>query len=294
MKNKYYDEWEFKKISDLIEIDPYLSKIKLEQYIEQYPKDYCALAYYAYNLVVIGEDKKAEQILNFVESNSKFDKQFLGHSKGIGIFKNNLFLDKLRLLSYQERYSEILDMLYFRKCKKTDTFNLSMLELICRKKLGIITTDKNEQSSYLVRQIIDYSEKEFLEHIEKHLSDSNLEQEELSTSVFAPNFPIDKVITEIKKYFLSEKRVFPGLWEDQYIFKYDECGKDNNRLTDFFKVYTFHNTSDIITMCPSCGVDKFSQIDLNYLKPKEVSKVKQLSRVDRFNMKYGRIKDTND
>ena len=84
----------------------------------------------------------------------------------------------------------------------------------------------------------------------------------------------------------NENKLSWGFIEDTYIFKYDGCGRDNDRLVDYFKVVTFKNSKDIITMCPSCDCEEFSHVDLNYLNDKEEQKVKKISQIDKFYKRY--------
>ena len=103
--------------------------------------------------------------------------------------------------------------------------------------------------------------------------------------MFVSKFPINKVLEEIKKYIPSDKRIYNGFYQDTYIFKYDYCGKDDNKAADYFKVICFHNTSDFITMCPSTNCQYLPCIDLNYMA-KEKPKQKQLSQIEKFNKRY--------
>ena len=73
--------------------------------------------------------------------------------------------------------------------------------------------------------------------------------------------------------------------EDDYIFQYDNCGRDKNRVVDRFKVICFHDTDEIITMCPVFGYDGYPSVDLNYLRNE---KTKKRNMIDRFNSRYSR------
>ena len=105
--------------------------------------------------------------------------------------------------------------------------------------------------------------------------------------MFVSGFEIDRVLEEIKKYIPSDKRIYSGFYQDTYVFKYDFSGKDNNKATDYFKVICFHNTSDIITICPSLYCENLPYVDLNYME-KEKPKQKTLSQIDKFNQRYRR------
>ena len=71
-----------------------------------------------------------------------------------------------------------------------------------------------------------------------------------------------------------------------HYLKYDNCGKENQKSVDFIKTACFHNTGDIITICPVKVGEKLDYIDLNYLKEESKKNVKQISRIDRFNKRF--------
>ena len=112
---------------------------------------------------------------------------------------------------------------------------------------------------------------------------------EISTSIFYEDFPINEIITEIKKYIRNGiPKLCPHLYTNMYVFKFDNCGIDTGIPTDFFKVVCFHNTVEFITMCPSTGCEELPYIDLNYLaRTKEGAKSRCLSQIDKFNRRYG-------
>ena len=72
-----------------------------------------------------------------------------------------------------------------------------------------------------------------------------------------------------------------------YIYKYDFCGKDKNKNTDFIKVIACHDTDNFITMCPCIEGEYLDYVDLNYLK-EDKTKQKCLRGIDRFNKRYGK------
>ena len=91
---------------------------------------------------------------------------------------------------------------------------------------------------------------------------------------------------EIKKYIPSDKIFYPGFYEDLYVFRYDRCGKEKNKTTDFIKVYAFHNTTDLITIVPASSLDNMPYVDLNYMIENDNANVKRLSQIDRFNKRF--------
>ena len=285
MINKYYNGWEFKQILKLMETNPITANLKLKIYVEEYPKDYCAQIYYIATLITLGEFQEAETILKELELMSANDKVFKNNVdiKLQKKLQTNIISSKVRLLSYQEKYEELYELylLYEKDLKELD-IEIDRLNFYCRKKLNLPTETSPRAYTYIYRQINQYSEPDFLDHIRKHLALYNRDKKQ---SVFNYDFPIDKVIMEIKKYIPCSKKMYPYLYADSYIFKYDFCGIDSNKTVNYFKVVCFHNTRDIITMFPINCSEELPYIDLNYLV-KTDEKVKGLSRIDRFNNRY--------
>lgn len=115
--------------------------------------------------------------------------------------------------------------------------------------------------------------------------------EEPNPNLFTPNTDVLKITEEIKKYLLSDKRIYPDFIDDVYIFKYDNCGTVNQKSVNYFKVICFHNTKNIITMCPVNDNLNIPYIDLNYLNQENIQeqsnpKVKRLSQIEKFNQRY--------
>lgn len=284
MTNKYYNEWEFKKILKLMETNPVTANLRLETYLKKYNKDYCAHVYYISTLITLGEFKEAEARLKELEYMYINDKDFKNKVdiKNMKKLKTNIISTKIRLLSYHEKYKEI-EELYLQHEQELKELDIEIERLIfyCRKKLNQPVSTNPKSYSYIYRQMNRYSEQDFLDHIKKHLPEYNHES---SQSIFNSDFPFDKVLVEIKKYIPGEKRLYPYLYADLYIFKYDACGIESNKTVNYFKVVCFHNTSDIITIFPINCSEELPYIDLNYLIKEDI-KTKGLSRIDRFNMR---------
>lgn len=286
MKNKYFDEWEFNQALSFIATNPLVAKLKFQRYLKRYPKDYSAYIYYTVPLITLGEFKKAEKILEtliiLIESDKEYEYKVNKTSQKK--IKLNIISSKLRLLSYQEKYKELYQyyLLHINEIQDLD-LDINPLIFYCRKKLGLLDATPREQQAYIFRQIIHYKEEDFLKHIKRHLPNNFKED---NHGIFNTNFPIEEVLTEIKKHLLLVQRLYPYLYVDEYIFKYDSCGKDNNKTVDYFKVLCFHNTNNIITIYPSDDCEELPYIDLNYLVKDDV-KTKGLSRIDKFNKRYG-------
>lgn len=290
--NKYYNGWEFKQILKLMETNPVTANIKLEAYLNEYPKDYCAVIYYIATLITLGEFKKAEELLNELEYTYNKDKDFRNKypKRYVKKLNANIISSRIRLLSYYERYEEAKD-LYLQHEEDLQGLDIEMERVLfyCSKKLNLSVSVAPESYTYVYRQMNEYNELDFLEHIKKHLAGHNLKPNQ---SIFNYDFPFDEVLTEVKKYIPGEKRLYPFIYADLYIFKYDGCGIESNKTVNYFKVVCFHNTRDIITMYPINCSEELPYIDLNYLTLKD-TKPKGLSRIDRFNKRFQRKDSVN-
>lgn len=288
MINEKYNNWEFKQALMLCKTNPIEAKIKYEAYISTYPKDYQAYTYYAAILITLGEFEKAQEILDYVADISSEDPKFMANQHKLNILKRNLFSNKIRILSYQDNY-EALHLICSLHKADIQKMYLNHIDFYACRKVGKVDLTERERHAYAFRQIIEYREEDFYDFISKHLADNNIDVEDPNPYIFAPGFPLQKVIEEIKKHIPSENKLFTGFYENTYMFKYDNCGKDNNKIADYIKVVCFHNTIDIITMFPTANCPTPNYYDLNYLNQiNEHPKVKRKSQIDKFNQKYKR------
>lgn len=287
-KKNIFNKWEFEQALALSKTVPLEAKLLYERYIEKYPKDYTVIPYYASVLIILGEFAAAEKILNYVENKYKSDSGYMKKQDKVNFLEKFIAYDRLKIFCYRGKYKEFLNF-----CDKNQSIlediDLGGSTFFCNSRMENINKDTRDNQSYLFKQMIEYREYEFFEHIKKHLSDYNQDDEEVNDNVFVPNFPIKKVIEEIKTKIPSDIGLRNGFFEISYIFKYDGCGRENNKLVDFFKVICFKDTHNFITMCPVFGYERAPYIDLNYIKEKEEEnfvKVKRKSQIDKFNSRY--------
>lgn len=286
MRNEYYDKWEFDNALELCDKNPYEAEKKFEEYLRKYPKDYSAYIYYIYTQIILGKFEYALEVLDYVEKESDADEYFNMEYNRVKLLHKNLLFSRMKLLSYNGKYEELCQ-LYYKNTVHLEDINLKAVIFYSKKQLGKLDPNRRDINSYLYRQIVEYKESDFMEHIQKHMADFNAGLEEPNESIFVSSFPIGKIIEEIKKYIPSERGLHFGFYEDIYIFKYNGCGRSNNKLVDYFKVVCFHKTQDFITICPAEKCEKLPYVDLNYLYPENSSvKVKKLSQIEKFNIKY--------
>lgn len=288
MANIYFDKWEFERAISCMNSDPEEAKLRFEEYLKKYPKDYLAYTYYATALIVSGDFDSAQKILDFIEEDYKENEIFSNSLNKVEFLQKDIICNRIKLLSYQEKFDELYK-LYLQHYEILKDSDLKPTIFYCKKKLGLLDPDKRDTNAYLFRQIVNYKESDFLDHVKKHLDEYNRTVDEPNKSIFSSNFPLYEVLKEVKKYIPSEKRIYSGYIENIYVFKYDECGRDNRKLTNYFKVICFHNTNNIITMCPSNNCENLPYIDLNYMvRNTETPKVKKLSQIEKFKLRYNR------
>ena len=279
MVYKYYDNFSLDKIVKVLNTNPYYALSELERYISEFPADYIAYTYYIKVLVDVGRFDDALSVVEFVENSNlktKIDIHFL--------------FGKLRALVFKEKYDEAYDLyMKYKEGFLEKDLRAGILEYIYAQRNGCDCDTSNypKRNAYFFNQYVDYSEEEFLNHIKKHLASCNDEVDILTHTVFNPDFPYYKVIDEIKELIPNDKRLHYSFFNDLYVFKYDFCGRSDNKNTDYFRVICTHDTNHLITMYPyACG-DLVPYTDINYLNNQNC-KVRKLSQIDKFNQRYGK------
>lgn len=284
----YFNKHEFLEALKLNDTNPYLAEKKYEEYFMKYPMDYNSYPYYISLLIYIGKFKKAENLLNYIKKQMIRDDKYCNNAFKVDYFNYGEFVCRMKLLFYTGRYQEAIEY-YCNNASKINasdlTDNFGAVLLYCHKKLGQNNLKQDMgNNSYLFKQILDYSENNFRNHIKKHLIS---ESEEENDCMFKEDFPIDTIIDEIKKYIPSNKALYNGFLNKLYYFKYDNCGRCDNKITNYFKVVTFSD-NNFITMCPTKEGENLPYTDLNYIMEKNESKVKKISQIDKFNKRFKR------
>jgi len=313
-ENKYYDEKLRTNIIELCDVDLPKATEEFHKYLELYPNDYGTYCAYAANLMALRRFEEAEQVLDEIEY--KVINKIIKIEKDIEdeVFYSKLHFTRLKLLCYQGKYQECLD--YYTKYRKIIRIKgkgfQSMIEY-CNTQMGIVTEhDDPVYQNYIFQQIYNYSDEEFRKHIQKHLCGYKKIADERIYGNFFEEFPIDTILEELKKYIPNEEKGYCfGFYEDNYYFKYDDCGrsvieKERNYnedkgmqnykkrlvVTDYFKVSAFHNSSNLITLSPCEGPKGLKYVDLNYLKKQEPETIREekpiqrKSQIDKFNERY--------
>ncbi len=283
MKNKYFNYLRYKKAENLIETNPFVAKDAFEDYIERYPEDYNALFMYSYVLLILKDLEGAKKVVEEAKALYTCDTHFFRTNEKKEWADFNYKMSNLRILAREKKYQELKD--YYDEIKYTHSFHqMELIEDICRIKLGE-DIDISKKPYYL-KQLRSYSEDSFYYHILRHTADYNAKLTRPKTSFFSPDFDLEKVIEEIKRIIPNKKGLAYGFFEDTYVFKYDGCGRYNNKVQDYFKLICLSDNSSFITMYPSINLDKMPNIDLNYINNKEDKIIITISQIDKFNKKY--------
>ncbi len=275
-RTEKYNSYALYHIIKHIKYNPYYALARLEEYIETYYEDYFGYLCYVKTLVDIGNFKEALSIIEFVESAfpNKVD--------------SNLYYHKLRIHAFLGNYETAYQIYndYKEAFLRIDS-RVAIFEVIYNKKVYNNIERTSTPSRYLYNQIAEYSDNDFINHINKHLANNNQNDKSPNPTIFNQDFPIEQVIEELKTIIPNDNRTYFNFSENFYVFKYDNCGRINNKNTDYFRVVALHNTNELITMYPMKSGIILPYTDLNYLKPeKGKPKVRTLTRTEIFNQKY--------
>lgn len=287
MEYKYYHHSDLKQIIKIVVAKKFeQAKVELDAYVEKYPNDFRAYPYYIDLLIKLNELNLAEEKLSIMETlvNKRID----------SILKIEMVKRlKIKLLSFSGRYEECYTLL---KENQTLLFNVDIayqeLLFFLEDRLGL--RDLNYTSdSYLHKQIIDYSDERFLEHVGKHQYGSCLEA---GSSIFAEDFPLKEIHFKLKEMLpLDELKRNNGLIDNFYTFRYDYCGRCDGKLVNYFRLVTLNGSNQFITMYPYENDENCRYLDLNYMRVEKVEspKVKRMSQIEKFNQRYGKKVDNN-
>ena len=290
MAKDYFNLLETKKILELKESDPERALQMYAAYFEKYPYDYSTYCYYIDQFLILGRIKEAEDAINKVYAMIDADEAYkTGHKEKRRIFRKNISYAKLRLLLLKREYKKALNF-ERNHTEELSESNIGAIDIFCMKNLGTLDMSRESNSSYIFKQMIEYKEDEAIDHIKRHHGENDETKD--GEGFFMTSFPLEEVLLEVKKYIPSDKAMYPGFGDETYYFKYDNCGRNNRRVNNYFKVVCINGTSDIITMYPINFGEHVPHIDLNYMIPKEkyedANGPVRNSRIDRFNKRWGK------
>ena len=165
-----------------------------------------------------------------------------------------------------EKYEELKKYDYTKKFEN----EYGLIEIYLGKKLHKKINVKKER--YVEKQMLNYSYNRAIKHIEKHLEDDTKKD---NHTKFNDNIDIKKMYSYAVAN-LSEEAYSSNNICDSYILKYEGVGVDESGVLDYIKVITLPNSKKIITIYP------FN----NYKEKNKKSKIKIMSRIDKFKHKY--------
>lgn len=241
------------------------------KYLDRYPNDINVRFMRARSYRKLGKFKDAIKDLNYILKFGYNDHSIL-----------ELYFVYYYLNMYKEAL-ELLPILYEKKAMKS--YSVSISELVMKKQLGLeIKLKKGSRCDYIRGQILDYSTKETISHLDKHINPT-----EDNISCFNEGIDI-KYLFDVVRYNLdSTKKVNTEEVMDIYYFGISNIGTFKGEICNFIKVIVVPNTKNIISMYPTNNVDynSVTNLDIEYDKLfKRDNKVKTMSRIDKFNKKY--------
>lgn len=287
MVKEHFNCHNFSKAVDMLREDIYLALELFKQYIEEFPDDYLAKTYYASVLITVRRLDEAKIVLDDLKTQLRSDKKITKYMDKC--YKNEaavVFVDA-KLFLYTGKYQESYDLLNENiELLRENGYYINAAILLSQKKKSNASIQLTaDDSSYLYKQIDNYSYERFYDHIQKHLYDYKGEEE--TRGVFVKNFKLGEVLKYLNENIPSDKALYSGTVEDTYYFKYYSCGKVDNKYTDYFKLVAIHGTNHYITMTPVDNGKNMPYVDLNYLS-EENENTNTNDRIARFNKKYAK------
>lgn len=293
-KCQFFDLVRFNEIVDLAKTDPKQSLKLLDDYTKMYPNDFSGLTYNANLYIMFGEFDKAQMILDYLVDKMLDARYLIEHPEKRITLEKYVARCQLKIFLYQNRIRDAI-ALYNNNRQHFKGLNAD-LSFYMQKLQGRLELDKRDNNGYMFKQITEYREKDFIEHIQRHLAEYKGYDRQSGDPVFAVGFPIDEIIKEARKYIPSNRKLYTGYYENTYLFRYDGCGRERNETVDYFRVVTFDRSGEIFEMYPTKGyVDlkpNKEPVSLNYMRSvgqpgKPSGPVKQLSRSEKFIQRYG-------
>ena len=261
---RYYDATESERIIKLNIYDIHRCISEMEEYILVYPNDYAFQATYCAQLVTINKLDEAGRCMQYLQDKAYNDQSFLKLSNKVAQFKYNAFYAKLKIYMYKKEYKKADLLLQRNKNYRKD---MEWPTVMCKVKQGYkIPNIDRKKDSYVLKQIIDYSEEDFIKKMSLHIDDGNNIGKK-----FYKNFPFERAYEEIKKN--PGNRLNSGFIDNISYYRYDNCGYVEGIKTNYFKAITLHKTNNYILMYPTIEGEFMDYIDLNHIPPKKKAKI---------------------
>ena len=289
--NKYFDYDFINNMIKYYESDPFFVINSVKDYLKIYPNDFNAIELLAAELILIGRFDEAKKITDTIFEKINNETYSFRNDKKISKIIAQSKIDELKILfATEHNYYKILKYIQDNKedLEYENKYDVSFLIFYLNNRLNPNLINKDKYNTYLSKQIVEYNEEDFKNHVKKHLVGVESEEEK-SKVLFNEDFDFDKIYTEIKKFKNENLCIYRGFFDKAKYYKYDNCGLVNGKLTDYFRVIEFIDTGDFITMYPCIPGENLPNIDLNYIKEDKNTNVRRLSRVEKFNEKYNKF-----
>ena len=271
-----------KHIIKIINNNPNTAKICLDKYTKKYPNDVWGQLLYGSVLITLDNLDEADIALNKARENMYNSEAFRNNDEYFKNARHSLIYNRLRLFGYQNKAKEFLRLYKANRNILPEVVPHDVLYFKC---LSGEKVSSSYVPSYFGSQILDYSEDRMLEYIK---SNNATDEKKPNYCYFIPDFPFEKVIEEVKEKLPYSQKRNSKFFTNTYVFKYTGCGTFNEKSCDYFRVITLNNSNKIMTLYPISEGEDMEYTDLNYLKSNEESHVKRMTRIDKFNSRYGR------
>ena len=230
---RYYDYKLSNDIFKILNVDPFLAVRKMKDYLEVFSRDYSMMCTYCLTLITIGEFDDAYETLLNLEKNYANDHEYhVDRPQGQNeIVSREIKLCRLRYLANAYKYEDALKFLKKNneELEKSKAGNLNILDFFLNHRLGNIELDRENQKNYLMRQIVEHKKEDF---IDKFYSERGK-----GTTTFYDDFDIEKVYDAMHEHLQTGECLHTAFNTDTYYFKYDSCGKVDNRYTSVYRSY---------------------------------------------------------
>ncbi len=270
----------YEKIKNKIEWSPYVSYIiaeykykqgLLDESLELYKKSIQNHLFKQYDIALL-EIGKILIIKKRYEEAEKYLKK-IKYGK-----YNNSALKTLAIMEIQkENYNKAYE--YFLQINPNCKYDSKILEKL---KLSLLVNADIQSvlpqgKTYSEKQILNYNKDIAIEHIKEH------KKIKKNITYFSENIDIEKLYDEVKPLLKKENIIDLDIF-NKYKIQYKEIGIFNNKTVDEMIVVTKANSKDIITMYPINN----SQEEIDTFESTPKTKIKRISQIEKFNMKYNR------
>lgn len=272
----------YKNIKNLLKGKKYQALIKeANKFLILYPKELNIVFMKARALRALKEYEEAIIQLKYILSIEK---------ENVYAIKE-LFYIYFNLSRYEEAL-KLLPLIYKTRC--IDKSEAYTAEIIIRKNLNNLdeSSKKLRKDSYTETQICNYDKGNAFCHILLAHSYKNMNRNSKVKSYFSDDVNISYLFDLVKDSLKDSVKADVDSPVDVYFYYVSGVGTSNGSICNFIKAVTVPNTEDILTIYPvdSLFCKEINDLDCDYDKLfNRKYKVKNLSQIDKFNKRYGRV-----